>query len=75
VVQGDQIRSRLLSAREAARLMGLPESYKLPARYNDAYHLSGDGVAVPVVAHLRQHLFIPILSANPTHTKRELVAQ
>jgi DNA (cytosine-5)-methyltransferase 1 len=75
VVKGDSVRSRLLSAREAARLMGLTDSYKLPARYNDAYHLAGDGVAVPVVAHLKQHLFNPILSANPTIELPELVAQ
>lgn len=62
-IEGENVRSRLLSAREAARLMGLPDSYKLPARYNDAYHLAGDGVAVPVVRHLAAHLFEPLLSA------------
>lgn len=45
VVEGEKIRSRLLSPREAARLMGLADSYLLPANYNDAYHLTGDGVA------------------------------
>ena len=30
--------SRLLSPREAARLMGLPEEYVLPNNYNEAYH-------------------------------------
>ncbi|PSC04821.1 DNA (cytosine-5-)-methyltransferase [Alsobacter soli] len=61
VVEGERIRTRLLSAREAARLMGLPDSYVLPTRYNDAYHLAGDGLAVPVVAHLREHLLEPLL--------------
>lgn len=64
VVNGDFVRSRLLSPREAARLMGLPEEYQLPARYNDAYHLAGDGVVVPVVRHLAQHIFEPILTTN-----------
>ena len=64
IVQGDKIRSRLLSAREAARLMGLPDSYKLPGTYNDAYQLAGDGVAVPVVAHLAEHIFNPLLASN-----------
>jgi DNA (cytosine-5)-methyltransferase 1 len=64
VVNGDEIRSRLLSPREAARLMGLDENYILPERYNDAYHLAGDGVAVPVVAHLAQHIFAPVLALN-----------
>jgi len=56
VVDGPLIRSRLLSSREAARLMGLPDQYQLPSRYNDAYHLTGDGVAVPVVAHLAKFI-------------------
>lgn len=64
VVDGPRVRTRLISPREAARLMGLPESYQLPIRYNDAYHLLGDGVAVPVVAHLREHVLTPILHAN-----------
>jgi len=40
--------------------MGLPESYRLPEKYNEAYHLTGDGVVVPVVRHLAQHIFEPI---------------
>lgn len=64
VVQGQNIRSRLLSPREAARLMGLPDHYRLPVRYNDAYHLAGDGVAAPVVAHIARHLLGPILAAQ-----------
>jgi len=65
VVDGSNVRTRLISPREAARLMGLPETYELPGRYNDAYHLLGDGVVVPVVAHLRQHILTPVLMANP----------
>lgn len=61
IVDGDRIRSRLISARETARLMGLDEAYQLPQNYNAAYHLTGDGVAAPVVRHLAQHLFEPIL--------------
>lgn len=66
VVDGENVRSRLLSAREAARLMGLDDSYALPRRYNDAYHVCGDGVAVPVVRHIAEHILWPILQANPT---------
>lgn len=71
VVNGDEIRSRLLSPREAARLMGLDENYILPERYNDAYHLAGDGVAVPVVAHLEQHIFAPVLTLNRRRPRAE----
>jgi DNA (cytosine-5)-methyltransferase 1 len=61
VVDGQRVRSRLISARETARLMGLSDDYKLPKNYNEAYHLTGDGVAVPVVRHLAQHVFEPLL--------------
>jgi DNA (cytosine-5)-methyltransferase 1 len=61
VVHGDKVRSRLLSSREAARLMGLDDGYRLPERYNDAYHVAGDGVCVPAVRHLAACLLEPIL--------------
>ncbi len=64
IVDGKTVRSRLISPRETARLMGLPESYALPTNYNEAYHLTGDGVAVPVVRHLAQHIFEPLLKAR-----------
>jgi DNA (cytosine-5)-methyltransferase 1 len=43
--------------------MGLKDTYKLPLRYNDAYHLAGDGVAVPVVAHLAKNIITPVVEA------------
>ena len=61
VIDGKRIRSRLISSRETARLMGLSEDYILPKNYNEAYHLTGDGVAVPVVRHLAQHVIEPLL--------------
>ncbi len=62
VVKGENIRSRLLSPREAARLMGLDDGYKLPERYNDAYHIAGDGVCVPAVRYLAEHILEPIVA-------------
>ena len=64
IVEGASVRSSLLSSREAARLMGLPDSYKLPGNYNDAYGLMGDGVCVNVVRHLAQYILEPILRAE-----------
>lgn len=64
VVKGQSVRSRLLSGREAARLMGLPDEFKLPAVYNETYHLLGDGLAVPVIRHLAGGLLSDILSAS-----------
>jgi DNA (cytosine-5)-methyltransferase 1 len=64
IVDGQNIRSRLLSPREAARLMGLPDDYRLPALYNDAYHVCGDGVCVPVVRHIAAHMLKPLIEVN-----------
>jgi DNA (cytosine-5)-methyltransferase 1 len=63
-VDGEKVRSRLLSARETARLMGLSDAYRLPRSYTDAYHVTGDGVVVPVVAHLARGLFEPLLEGR-----------
>ncbi len=65
VVDGALVRTRLLSSREAARLMGLPDDYILPVRYNDAYHLLGDGLAVSAVRFLRQHLLDALVRGAP----------
>jgi DNA (cytosine-5)-methyltransferase 1 len=64
VVTRGKVRSRLLAPREAARLMGLSDDYVLPANYNEAYHLAGDGVAVPVVRHIAEHILEPLLVAS-----------
>jgi len=70
VIENGLIRSRLLSPREAARLMGLPDTYTLPKNYNDAYHLAGDGLAVPVVRFLAAHLLEPLLVATQSTLKK-----
>jgi len=59
--EGGKVRSRLLTPREGARLMGLPESYQLPERATAALHVVGDGVAVPVVRWLAEHLLESLL--------------
>jgi len=55
-----QLRTRLLTVREAARLMGVRETYKIPGGYNDGYRAMGDAVAVPVVRHLGRTLLYPL---------------
>ena len=52
--------TRLLSVREAARLMGARKTYKIPGGYNDGYRAMGDAVAVPVVRHLARTLLHPL---------------
>jgi DNA (cytosine-5)-methyltransferase 1 len=59
VVKGSDVRTRLLSPGEAASLMGLKSSYRLPEIYDYAFRVIGDGVAVPVVSFLRAKLLNP----------------
>jgi DNA (cytosine-5)-methyltransferase 1 len=73
VVEGNKIRSRLISTRETARLMGLPDTYQLPERYNEAYHLTGDGVAVPVVRYIAKHLLEQLIPEMKTVKNRATV--
>ena len=68
-VEGNKVRSRLLSRREAAGPMGLPDSYTLPEKYSEAYHLSGDGVAVSVVRFLPVHVLEPSLEGGMKRRK------
>ena len=63
-VEGARLRSRLLTGREAARLMGAPDTYVLPRSQTQALHLAGDAVAVPVVAWLSRHLLVPLAQAG-----------
>lgn len=54
------LHSRLLSCREAARLMGAPDSFVLPNDYNRAYNAMGDAVCVPVAEYLSEKLLYPL---------------
>ena len=64
IIRGNKVRTRLLSAREAADLMGVSNNYPLPEKYNDAYHLLGDGLVVPVVSWIEKHLLRPLADAK-----------
>ena len=67
--------SRLLSPREAARLMGVPDAFRLPTNYNDSYRAIGDGVAVPVVRWLSQHLLEPLAQLCRESAERPTAAE
>lgn len=53
-------RTRLLTVREAAALMGVPKNYQLPGTYNDGYKAMGDAVAIPVTRYLAEKLLSPL---------------
>ena len=61
-IDGGKVRSRLMTAREAARAMGLPDTYILPSGATAALKLVGDGVAPPVVAWLAENVLEPMLA-------------
>lgn len=63
IKHGSEWRTRILSPREAARLMGAPEAFKLPGTFNDGYKAMGDAVAAPVAAHLAKYLLLPLVAA------------
>ena len=73
--EGSALRTRWLSPREAARLMGAPDSYHLPSGYTDAYNAMGDAVAVPVVSHLAQHILSPLALVASRHGTRKSSAK
>jgi DNA (cytosine-5)-methyltransferase 1 len=64
VVDSGVVRTRLINPREAARLMGLPETYRLPKAATSALHVAGDGVAVPAVRWLAATILEPLLAGG-----------
>lgn len=65
MIHEGEVRVRRMSARESARLMGLPEDYRLPESETAALHVTGDGVAAPAVRWLAAHLLEPLLERAP----------
>jgi DNA (cytosine-5)-methyltransferase 1 len=60
IIDDDGLRARKITPREAARLMGVADSYALPVNVGEAHTRIGDGVCVPVVRHLSEHLLTPL---------------
>jgi DNA (cytosine-5)-methyltransferase 1 len=60
VVNGESVRTRLLSVREAASLMGLDKDFKLPDNYLECFRLIGDGVVPAVVRFLADRILEPL---------------
>jgi len=52
VSQGARKRPRRLTPRECARLMGFPDSFKIPVSDTQAYRQFGNSVVVPVMAEV-----------------------
>lgn len=69
LVDRGAVRTRLMTVRECARLMGAPDTFDIPGTYNDGYRAMGDGVVVPVIRWLTRHLLAPLFhrSQRATH--------
>ena len=63
VKQNGEVHARLLTVREAARLMGAPDSFILPGSYNDGYKAMGDAVAMPVAKFIGERFLTKIAEA------------
>ena len=61
VAEEGDIRTRALTPREAARLMGLPDDFRLPASPTAALKVTGDGISVPAVRWLAAGLLEPLV--------------
>lgn len=59
---------RMLTRRECARLMGFPESFKLPETKTPTYRQMGNSVCVPVIQELAQQVKAQLLT-EPTSVK------
>ena len=63
VKRNGEVHARLISPREAARLMGAPDSFVLPDTYNDAYKAMGDAVVIPVATFIGASFLIKLAEA------------
>jgi len=63
VKKNGETHARLLTVREAARLMGAPDSFILPGSLNDGYKAMGDAVAMPVARFIGEKFLVKIAEA------------
>lgn len=70
VVDGKKVRTRLLSPKEAGKLMGLGARYPLPSTYEHAFQVIGDGVVAPVVRFIADRLLERLVVSTRRDSKR-----
>ena len=66
VVENGEAHLRPVSAREAARLMGVPDTFVMPPGETAGLKVMGDGVCVPVVSWLADGLLSPLAGTLET---------
>ena len=70
VWQGENKNPRRLTPRECARLMGYPDSFKIPVSDNQAYKQFGNSVVVPLIEHVAMLMKPEILKLKWKRFKR-----
>ncbi|CAE6939545.1 DNA-cytosine methyltransferase [Paraburkholderia nemoris] len=69
VYQGEQLRPRRLTPRECARLMGFPDTFRIPVSDTQAYRQFGNSVVMPVMREVARIILphVQTLLAVETH--------
>ncbi|MBD2328331.1 DNA (cytosine-5-)-methyltransferase [Alkalinema sp. FACHB-956] len=62
------IKMRVMTVREYARLQGVPDSYPLPRQSNRALTGFGDAVCVPVITWIAANILNPLVRSMSVHT-------
>lgn len=63
-IEDGTLKIRPINPREAMRLMGVADSYHVPKGALAGLKIAGDGVAVPVVSWLSEHLLAPLVACS-----------
>ena len=69
VYQGEHLRPRRLTPRECARLMGFPDTFRIPVSDTQAYRQFGNSVVMPVMREVARIMLphVQTLLAVETH--------
>jgi DNA (cytosine-5)-methyltransferase 1 len=74
VSRGDKKTPRRLTPRECARLMGYPDTFKIPVSDTQAYKQFGNSVVVPVIAEVAR-MMAPHIRALQIHSETGVLEQ
>jgi DNA (cytosine-5)-methyltransferase 1 len=64
VKRNGELHARVLTPREAARLMGAPDSFALSSAHNDGYKAMGDAVVLPVAKFIGKAFLTKLMEAE-----------
>jgi len=74
VSRGEGVNPRRLTPRECARLMGYPDSFRIPVSDTQAYRQFGNTVAVPVFREVARILVPKLMALMESNSRKQLLA-